>query len=224
MKMAKVTDFPPWWLHNYLSRISKRWRRHVQISDDTLLRASVHTWSNCYYKSKNKMRKLFNKYQNCQVKVDDWEPLVSYQVNNLHRRYDSIHLWGLREFVICDKANNEKFTRDIFPNLLWKHQTIKLSLAITDRIKLKMKSGRDKRYSWNRLISSSYAKFKNNTVGKLSAEVELWNLCYTANFYKIKDYWEHVSWNVDIHNNILKIERLRKYGFMPIQKSESDSR
>jgi len=215
MKMAKVTDFPPWWLHNYLSRISKRWRRHVQTSDETLLRESEYTWSDWHNKSKNKMRKLFNEYQNCRVLVDDWQPLISYQINNLYRRFDSVHLWGLREFVICEKVNNSNFPRDVFPNLLWKHWAIKLSLDMTDRMKLKRKLGRRERYSWNRLISSSYEKFKNNTTGRLSEEVKFWNLCYTANLFKIKDYWEHISWNVSIRNNILKIERLRKSKLIP---------
>lgn len=208
MKSNIVPEFPDWWLYNHLSRITKRRFYYFQAHGGQQYRISKPTWSQWHNRSKGKMRRRFEKYISG-LAFDEWKMAITYQIGKVHRQYDLIHLWGLCEYYICRKVNNESFPRDSIPNQLWKYKALQIIKEISKRRKLKGKLLRSVRYTWDKLISNSRIKFQQPFQIKLSEEYKLWGLCFKTNFGKVQDYWESTSWHPRIHNNILKIERMR---------------
>ncbi len=210
MNAMFVSEFSPWWIRNCLTRMSNRFKNYKQCRDEKHQQQAKATWVQTSKRASSKLVYRYNAFMKGNTQGDEWQSFVAYHINKLNRRYDSIYLWSICEYYICEKVNNEDFFQDMFPNIVWRFKAIEEAVDISKRIRSTRNMGgiRTERYEWDDLIGFTRKKYRKIWNNRQPDDQLLWHMCYRANHYKIMKYWGYAAWDSRIWQNKRKIERL----------------
>jgi len=202
MNIMRVSEFPPWWVRNQLTRIYNRYRDSINQVVSAL---RFRTWIDSYSKARSKLIYRCNAFRNTANVEEIWKSVVTYQATKLYKRYDVVYLWGLNEFNNLDKMNKIDFGRDLFPNIIWKFKAIEKSAELNKYNKRNRQKNDKSTDSWEHIYCSVANKLGKHDDITWSFIDCLWGIWSRANRDKIKYHFYYVDWGSCAHQNMKKL-------------------
>lgn len=210
--MNKTTslEIPPWVVRSRIVKIYNREREKPE-SLPVKYKRNKNAWMSACLRALNKIEYRRTKFSLSQSESKEWQTVITYQIEKIKKRHDSLYLWSLCEFQNMEKLNIYELNFDETRNSIWLLKAIDEVSDIKKRINSKRrKLSRTENSSWTNIIRNIRLRLKLLTIQAESIQKGEWYLSYRYNAGKLRHMNAYVGWDSRIMQNQRKVKRWLK--------------
>jgi hypothetical protein len=210
MKSIPKHKYPSWFVRKRLNHLYNKYYLTLKSREISSSRNNPYTWADSYHKAQGKLYYRFIAWKNTKYgSKDEWMALLSHIKARYVQLFDSTQEWRIIEYLILEKMNSQVFHRLEAPNILWHYVAVNAAgRANKMRHRSSNLNRRTARYNWADVIASSLRRIWHHKINTSTIIDNAWELCFKANWEKIRARLRWLDWNSCIQRNYNKAIRI----------------
>ncbi len=206
--MIKKKEFTQWWFHRFSMSIRNRQlklNKHQNNISEKKVTKQKYTWNYCCFRNQSKIRKFYKKILYGDSRLESWTASISWQKKKITRLNDVIDLWRKTENKCLNRMNQNNFTYNNSPNIIWNNKVYKQCMKVKKLYLKKYNKQVPELYQWKHVTKRARYRLTRKYKETVETPDSEWTLCIKANKLKINTIHIRSDWSQCISSNYEKM-------------------